>query len=117
MKTLVFFTFCFAIFCIIHWKWFRAGIEQWCALGYSTCEKCDRPWKFVNGHSIMYNDYQGTFAVCDECWANSTLDELKKYYTEVYQMQLKQGMKDDHYKALINSVEKNFNHDHKIKSE
>lgn len=54
---------------------------------YSHCSKCGLPWNWCRGKSVMYNSTSGTFATCNYCWDNSTLIELKKYYTETYKMQ------------------------------
>lgn len=109
MKYFVVFTFCYLVFCLINWKWIRAGIEELSAPSYSICLNCGRPWKYVEGHIVMWSKNSGTFAVCEECWRSSTLPDLKKYYTECYQDQVKQGMDDDHYNALMDSVETNYN--------
>jgi len=56
---------------------------------YSYCAKCGLPWNWCKSKSIMTSEYKGTFATCDICWDNSTLPELKQYYTNVYRMQVK----------------------------
>jgi hypothetical protein len=53
-------------------------------LGYSHCEKCGLPWNHCKNKTVMYTDYCGIFATCDVCWDNSSLEEIKKYYTQVY---------------------------------
>lgn len=54
---------------------------------YSYCSKCGLPWNWCRSKSVKYNDCSFTFATCDYCWENSTLGELKQYYTETYRMQ------------------------------
>lgn len=54
---------------------------------YSYCSKCGLPWNWCRSKSVNYNDHSGTFATCDYCWENSTLEELKQYYAETYRMQ------------------------------
>ncbi len=54
---------------------------------YSYCEKCGLPWNYCKEKSVMHSSYGGTFATCDICWDNSSLLELKKYYTNVYNKQ------------------------------
>ena len=74
----------------------------------SYCSKCKLPWNWCNSKSVMYSKHSGTFATCDYCWDNSTLEELKKYYTEVYKMQEKQASLDHTLEHLLKSVEKEF---------
>lgn len=54
---------------------------------YSYCSKCGLPWNWCKSKSVMYNSHSGTFATCQYCWDNSTVEELKQYYTETYRMQ------------------------------
>lgn len=56
---------------------------------YSTCGKCKIPWNWCTSKTVMYNSHSGTFATCQHCWDNSSLEELKGYYTKVYRMQQK----------------------------
>lgn len=81
--------------------------------GFSYCEKCRLPWNYCNSKSVDYNESSGTFATCDICWNNSTIEELKKYYTIVYYKQLRSmmqaGYKMDHSLGhLLDCVEKEF---------
>jgi hypothetical protein len=111
MKKLIPFIILLVVGCLF-WKSVRSLVERCAAPSYSTCEKCGRPWKFVKEYTIWYNDRFGTFAVCEECWNNSTLAELKEYYTDVYKDQLRQDMPDDHYVELMDSVESEFKRTH-----
>ena len=45
------------------------------------------PWNHCNSKSVMYSENRGSFATCDVCWNNSTLDELKIYYGKLYREQ------------------------------
>lgn len=54
---------------------------------YSYCEKCGLPWNWCKEKTVYYSEHSGTFATCDICWNNSTLSELKQYYTNVYNKQ------------------------------
>lgn len=56
---------------------------------YSKCSKCKLPWNWCDHKVVMVNESTGIFATCNYCWKNSTLDELKQYYTEVYRKQVK----------------------------
>ena len=53
------------------------------------CEKCGLPWNWCKSKTVKYSEHSGTFATCDVCWNNSTLTELKQYYTNVYRMQVR----------------------------
>lgn len=111
MKKLLLLSIVFVVGCI-EWKWIRAIAEQLIAPGYSTCKKCHRPWKFVEGHDVYYAFGRGMFAVCEECWQHSTLPELKKYYGDVQKRWVTEGSNCD-YNALMDSVETNFKRTHK----
>lgn len=54
---------------------------------YSTCEKCGLPWNHCTLKSVKTSGHASTFATCDICWDNSTLEELKEYYAHTYFMQ------------------------------
>jgi hypothetical protein len=76
------------------------------APGYSHCEKCDRAWKFCKEHGVTYNDKgAGTFSLCQECWQESTIEQRKHYMRITYDMQVMQGMADDHYYELMKATE------------
>ena len=51
---------------------------------YSHCEKCGMPWNHCKSKSVYTDERSGTFATCQECWDNSTLEQIKEYYTNVY---------------------------------
>lgn len=55
--------------------------------GYSYCSKCGKPWNHCKPKAIRTSPTRGTFATCQKCWDNSTLDQLKVYYTGTYQLQ------------------------------
>jgi len=54
---------------------------------YSSCEKCGLTWNLCKSKSVKTTERDGTFATCDKCWEQSSLSEIKKYYTKVYKMQ------------------------------
>lgn len=35
---------------------------------YSDCKCCKLPWWIVEGHTVMYSDTMGCFAVCEMCF-------------------------------------------------
>jgi hypothetical protein len=36
--------------------------------GFSTCNSCKLPWWVVDGHTVMYFENMGMFAICEMCW-------------------------------------------------
>ena len=64
---------------------------------YSYCAKCGLPWNWCKTKAVNYSENAGTFATCNVCWDNSTLDELKQYYTKVYNQQV-ESIKGTDYK-------------------
>jgi len=86
--------------------------------GFSHCEKCGLPWNSCKPKGVNYSDHMGTFATCDVCWDNSTLEELNCYYTIVYITQkinmTKNGYKMDHtLEHLLECVKKEYLETHK----
>ena len=80
---------------------------------WSYCKKCGLPYSCCTEKSVMYSEHSGTFATCDICWDNSTLEELKIYYTIVFNNHrlsaIKSGYEMDHsLDQLLNSVEKEY---------
>lgn len=71
----------------------------------SCCGKCGRPNNCCRMHTVWHSERSGTFALCEECWSESSLKERMFYYANVYRTQVSQGMKDDHFKALMDSVQ------------
>jgi len=81
---------------------------------YSYCHKCGLPWNHCKSKSVHANEHSATFATCQTCWENSTLEELKKYYTECYLKQ-EQSLFGSNHKMkhtlnhLLDCVEKEYN--------
>lgn len=51
----------------------------------STCGKCNLPWSSCKPcHSINLNENLGVFAMCQHCWENSNIEEIKVYYYLVF---------------------------------
>jgi len=84
--------------------------------GYSTCDCCGLPWKYCIPKSVPTSYGSATFATCQYCWDNSTLNELKIYYTDTYHMQ-KNSLYNTKYsmghtlKQLLDSVEIEYNNE------
>ena len=81
--------------------------------GYSYCEKCGLPWNHCQNKTVRIHECQGTFSTCDVCWNNSTLEELKGYYTKVYLEQkmlaIRHGYEMEHsLEHLLNCVEAEY---------
>lgn len=51
---------------------------------YSRCQKCGLPWNWCESKIVKHAENWGVFATCQICWDNSTLEQLKKYYTQNY---------------------------------
>ena len=56
---------------------------------YGVCKKCGLPWNHCEEKSIATDKFTYVFATCDYCWQHSTIDELKKIYTDFYYEQQK----------------------------
>lgn len=85
---------------------------------FSYCQKCGLPWSCCISKSVKTSDYNGTFATCDICWENSTLNELKEYYEKTYNEQVKSLIDTKHkmnhtLEHLLKCVEKEYNNTHK----
>lgn len=90
---------------------------------YSYCEKCKMPWNHVESKAVITrsdeNGTSGTFATCKKCWDNSSLEELKQYYTNVYYRQ-EQSLRGNRWgyqmshtlEHLLDCVEKEYNKTH-----
>lgn len=85
--------------------------------GYSTCGKCNVPWKYVPSYSVKYSNYSGTFAMCKNCWEESSLEQVLFYWEECYNDQARQGI--EHGYTLegtlmdrLNNVENDYNLNH-----
>lgn len=77
---------------------------------YSYCKKCKLPWKFCAPKTIPTSEGDGIFFVCCECWNNSTIKELKKYYIMVYKKQLVEESYQMDYtlKHFLECIEKEY---------
>ena len=60
--------------------------------GYSKCGKCGLSWKYCEDKSIPIGKGTFIFATCDYCWDRSSLDELKIYYTKLYNRQVSDSL-------------------------
>ena len=84
---------------------------------YSYCEKCKLPWNWCESKTVYTSSHRGTFATCQFCWDNSTLQELQLYYRDVYIRQFNSlrgtGSEMDHtLNHLLNCVEIEYNQTH-----
>lgn len=55
--------------------------------GYSHCSRCRTNWAFVDGVNVYIDGPRGDygrlmFALCTQCWKDSTKDERETYYVE-----------------------------------
>ncbi len=57
-----------------------ARVLQMRAPGFGGCLRCQRPWRFVVGHTTMYDDQRGCFPLCEECWKKLGTPEARLPY-------------------------------------
>lgn len=51
--------------------------------GWGWCTKCKKSWKYVKWVDVSYSDGSGCFALCTECWENSSVEDRKMYYMDL----------------------------------
>lgn len=81
---------------------------------FGCCQRCKMPWRFCEIKSVYTIDNKSTFATCRECWDSSSLEDLKIYYSKVYDMQHKSGTEhgyglDYSKEHLLKQLEIEFN--------
>lgn len=64
----------------LKYRKFIGNIARIFSPGYGTCYRCERPWTVCNGHTTMYNDSNGAFPLCEECWKELLPTERWPYY-------------------------------------
>lgn len=70
----------------------------------SYCKRCWNVWSTnCSGRTVMTSESSGTFAVCKDCWKESSLEELKVYFTITYLAQLK-SIYDTEYKMKHTNI-------------
>lgn len=62
----------------------RAYVERLVSPGFSYCQRCKRPWRFVEGHVTDYADGRGCFPLCRGCWTLLTPPERLPYYKAMW---------------------------------
>lgn len=76
----------------------------------SYCKHCGLPWNHCESRSVEYSNGRGCFAVCTDCWKECSLEELKGYYTDIFNNWSKQGHSNKGEIEIINkAVERDFN--------
>jgi len=60
-------------------------ITKFLTPGYSWCKRCFTTWYFVNGHSTSYSETSGCFPLCEECWAECSIEERLPFYRELFE--------------------------------
>ena len=48
--------------------------------GYSFCGRCKMPWSLVELHNTHYNNHQGCFPLCEDCWNDLSINDRLPYY-------------------------------------
>lgn len=85
----------------------------------STCGKCNLPWSVCRpDHAITLGNGFGVFAMCQHCWEDSTLEEIKVYYSLVFKLHQLEYAKIDRecewtLEQWMQCVEKDYNENHK----
>lgn len=49
-------------------------------LNFTYCGHCGRPWKMCRPHITYWNQNQGCFPLCEDCWKELTIEERVPYY-------------------------------------
>ena len=83
------------------------GILRLLSPGYGYCFKCGLPWNHCKSKDVYLSESEGAYATCDVCWNNSTLEELKSYYTESYRQYWLDG--GHPLKHILKCVEEEYN--------
>lgn len=53
------------------------------APGYSWCVRCKTAWRFIEEQSVYYKQGRGCFALCVECWNETTEEERVRAHMEM----------------------------------
>lgn len=51
---------------------------------HGKCLRCHRSWALCLGHSTIYSAHIGIFALCEECWAELSIEERIPYYKKCW---------------------------------
>lgn len=75
----------------------RARLEQILHPGYSTCGRCERPWATVKPHDTPYGPNRGCFPLCEVCWTELAIPELRwPYYVRLWESWQGCGISETH---------------------
>ena len=87
MKTTIIIVQAFIIiFLVINLDKPNSFIFRLMAPGYSYCEKCKMPWKFVERHITQFTEIVGCFSLCEECWQKlKTPEKRMPYYKALWE--------------------------------
>jgi hypothetical protein len=53
---------------------------------YSTCKRCGMPWGCVRPHSVALSVNRGCFAICEDCWGETDVNERLIYFATAHAM-------------------------------
>ncbi len=59
-------------------------LQQFMALGYSTCECCGRPWRYAEEHTTYFSASTGCFPLCETCWKAMTPPQRVAFYWRLH---------------------------------
>lgn len=49
-----------------------------------TCLRCRRPWNCCHPYAVYYDESNGAFPLCSDCWNDCTIAQRKKYFRTLY---------------------------------
>ena len=67
---------------------------------YGYCSKCGTTWKFVDGVSVNYKPYTGTFKLCTKCYLECSDEEKISFY-------LRGDYSDEEKATIIKNIKNN----------
>lgn len=47
---------------------------------FGRCRRCDRSWKWVEGHATWYSETEGCSPLCERCWGELTPGRRVPFY-------------------------------------
>ena len=67
----------------------KAIAERAISPGYSICQRCERPWRFVEPHIVPLlgpdgPTQLGKFALCESCWDGCDVRDRVVYVAEAH---------------------------------
>lgn len=72
---------------------------------YSSCEKCNTTWKFVESHHTDYDEKngKGCFSLCEKCWSELTPKERLEFY-KISRALFWRNNSEEEWNMIVNAV-------------